>query len=181
MRTITIYSPTVMAAFNKSIDDATYWTEWLSYTLLKNIENMAGASFTVEQVESTDFDTVEGVISTWESDFDTWLDSAATASASELPIPAPPSLPDLGDMGGNLKNFLLSAITQIGIKLVVRWIKGKFDSGSDFSEVAQILRSGLLFENAEGDPSPLLELLAENDLRIIVDRFWDLQDVSYDG
>jgi len=178
MKTVSISVGTI-PAFYLVEGDPNYYTELLSYTLLKHLESLETEGFTVTQVETSDVQAVEAVVNTWEADFTTWLDAAYTAGISELPVPAPPALPDLSNTTDSLQGWVVNALIQLSIKLVTRWIQRKFEGGKDYSEIAQVLSKGLLGETG-GEVYSLLELLAQSDLRIIIDRNLEFQDISYD-
>lgn len=176
MKTISVYSLGNPGTFDLIPGDDMYWTERLSYEFSKMLYDMQTQGFDVRQEEATDYDTLESDLDTFSDSFATWAESAFEASTDGLPIPSPPSVPALP--GGPLGGMLISIFLRIIIKLLVRWIEKMLIPDTEGSEIAQILKKGLIDQNASGEDYSILWNLARQAIHIILTKESIINDVE---
>ena len=170
-----VYSLDDPGTFDLTKGDPMYWTERLSFEFTTMLYNMETLGFKLRQAEDSDYVSIEGTLTTYITTFYNWADAAIDASNSGDPIPVSPALPTLPNfMSGELIALLLKVI----IRGIMRWIELKLESGTEASEIAQILKKGLIGKVGETEYS-LIELLQNTPLEIRVSLKGEHEDITY--
>jgi len=156
-------------------DNPQYYVAKFSHEMSKNFYDLQQDGFVWRQEENSDYSALITSFDTYAVSLDTWFTSAVSASGSDLPIPAPPTVPALP--GSSLPQILMGILMRIGIRVLVDWLRKKLDSGTDAKELTRVLRKGLLGVDGESEEFSLLELLASIPIEVIVSRYGDIKDV----
>ena len=171
----TVYSLDDPGTFDLTKGDPMYWTERLSFETTKMLYDMAALGFKFRQAEDSDYVSIEGTLTTYITTFYNWADAAVDASNSGDPIPVSPALPTLPNfMSGELIALLLKVI----IRVIMRWVEKKLESGTEASEIAQVLKQGLIGEVGATEYS-FIELLQNTPLDIRVSLKGEHEDITY--
>lgn len=129
---------TVAGSFTYYPASPTWWTEWLSWWLIRMIDLMKVQGFEISQPEETEYDSFNTNLSTWYSDLTSWWDSAVAARDLENPIPAFPSLPAI-PVDGGIQGVLGVLMQVANIATLLTRLRKDLDSTTDAGEVASIL------------------------------------------
>lgn len=180
MRSQTIFSLGDPGTFDiTDKDDPLYYIARFSHEMSENFFNLQTAGFKFQQMESTDYGNFEDAYDNIVGDIEDWYDEAVEASMSELPIPAPPALPDLTALLPILLgNPWLVMLVKFGIQIVLYWLRKRLEAGTDVTEVSAVLRKALLLPDPANGEISILELLAATPIEIILSKYGDFQDVA---
>lgn len=170
-----VYSLGDPGTFDLIAGDPMYWTERLSFELSKNLYNLSNGGYKFRQPVAADYTTLETTVNTYITSFATWADSAVDASNDGLPIPVPPTLPTLPDF---LSGEVWAMLIKLGLGILIRWIEKKLESGTEASEIAQVLKQGLI-GLAGGEEYSFIELLQNTPLEIRVSSKNEYEDITF--
>jgi hypothetical protein len=162
-------------------DDPLYYLARIAHEQSVNLWNLSQAGLEFRQMEQSDMAALETTYDSFYTDIIAWLDSAVAASMAEDPIPALPSIPDIfpayevtdGSVG------IWWAIIKFLLYYLLLKLKKKLEGGTDVTEVANILRKGLIGE-AGGEKYSFIELLQNAALHICIDKGDHFQDITYE-
>lgn len=158
-------------------DNPQYYIARFSHEMSENFYNLQTAGFDFNQMEASDYAAFENAYDTYRALIVTWFTTAIGESHDGDPITAVPALPDITSIVPWLgENPWLTFLVNLAIDLGLEWIRGKLASGTDASEVAQVLRQALIGE-ADSTEYPLIELLANKTIEIILSRAGDFQEI----
>lgn len=159
--------------------DPRYYTARFSHEMSENFYNLQTAGFDFNQMEATDYAAFENAYDTYRALIVTWFTTAIGESNDGDPITAVPALPDITSIVPWLgENPWLTFLVNLAIDLGLEWLRGKLASGTEASEVAQVLKQALIGE-IDSTEFPLLELLADKSIQIILSKYGDYQDIVY--
>lgn len=159
-------------------DNPQYYVARLSHELSENLYNLQTDGFDFKQMENSDYTSFENAYDTYRALVVTWFTTAIGDSDAGDPITAVPALPDITSIVPWLgENPWLTFLVNLAIDLGLEWLRGKLASGTEASEVAQVLKQALIGENGASEEFPLLELLAAVPIEIILSKYGDFQDV----
>ena len=142
-------------SFSYNADAPTYYTEKLSWVILKNLERLNDAGFELSFPDSTDLSTYEAEMTTWVDSVGSWLETAFAQrqeGARGLPILAPPVLPSLLAKGKAALSLLAPVLLEKALDVVTLFIEKKFEADQeiDFTQLSDVLRTA--FIDGEGKP-----------------------------
>ncbi len=158
--------------------DPQYYIARFSHEMSENFYNLQTAGFDFNQMESSDYAAFEDAYDTYRDLIVSWFSTAIGESDSGDPISAVPALPDITSIVPWLgDNPWLTFLVNLGIDLGLEWLRGKMASGTESSDVAQVLKQALIGE-IDSTEYPLIELLANIPIEIILDRYGDLRDMT---
>lgn len=156
-----------------------YYVARLSHELSENLYNLQTAGFDFNQMEATDYAAFENAYDTYRALIVSWFTTAIGESNDGDPITAVPALPDITSIVPWLgENPWLTFLVNLAIDLGLEWLRGKLASGTEASEVAQVLKQALIGEIGAVE-FPLLELVANKAIQIIVSRDGEFQDLTF--
>lgn len=174
----TIYSlgnPGTFDITDKS--DPQYYIARFSHEMSVNFYNLQTAGFDFNQMETTDYSSLETVFNTYASTLATWFDTAVQDSMDGDPIAAVPTSPDLtttipwlGD------NPWVSLLIRAGLDIAIRWLRKTLDSATDAEEITRVLRQAFIGES-DSTEFPLVELLANVPINVILTKYGELQNI----
>lgn len=171
----TVYSLGDPGTFDLTVGDPMYWTERLSFETTKMLYDMNALGFKLRQPVDSDYVDIEGTLTTYITTFYNWADSAVDASNAGLPIPTSPALPTLPNF---MSVELIALLVKVIIRIVTRWVEKKLEHGTEASEIAQVLKQGLIGIAGETEYS-FIELLQNTPLEIRVTLKGESEDITY--
>jgi hypothetical protein len=173
---VPIFSLGSPPTFIKVSTDANYYLERDAYERCYNRYLLSAAGASWQQAESADFSAWTSALNTYESEFSSWLDAAVEAQADGLPVPAPPTFP--APLPGIPWWITAIQIAITVIKVVWRYVRKRFEGGTDTSELVALLRDAMMLPDPEneGEYIPIMELLASVPLEIIINKEGQFQD-----
>ena len=171
----TVHSIGDPGSFDLSKGDPMYWTERLSFETTKMLYDMNALGFKLRQAEDSDYVSIEGTLTTYITTFYNWADSAVDASSAGDPIPTSPALPTLPNF---MSGELIALLFKVAIRIIMRWIEKKLESGTEASEIAQVLKKGLI-GTIDSTEYSFIELLQNTPLEIRVSLKGEHEDITY--
>lgn len=181
-----------MARFNLSLPGAstdfkaydsskpTQNQEVLARALGKILWDLQTNSHQLNADSSADISTLNTAMATWLTDLDTWNTSVMALDYDD-PVPDPPTIPaiaTIGDIGVQILYYFI----KIMISIILERLRGGKDSNQD---LLTLLDEGL-FVTYDGERTPILHLLAKEDVtfefvesggKIEVHPFWNAWDL----
>ena len=137
---------TIPGTFTYDETKPTYWTEWLSWWLIRMVDVMVVQGFEFAQEEEDEYDALNTALTTWYASLATWWDDAVDARDAEESIPAIPTLPTLPVEGG--VPGIIGGLLQVAkIVTLLAKLRKDLDSTTDSGEVAEILKKAFLQPN----------------------------------
>jgi hypothetical protein len=172
MAKVDLYGPGV-AAFEYKDDKPTYWTEYLSWSISKNLENMQAAGFILDDgqdisIQLTEDDTtIITSILTAIDDYAVQQEEDAVISESGLPVPTPgksPLAPLLGAIEKLLSGLPIGKIILIiravwTILNVIKAIRDVLRGGTGGNtDLTKLLKTALITTEDSEDKAILLKV-----------------------
>lgn len=162
-------------------NDPQYYIARFSHEMSENFFNLQTAGFDFNQMENSDYAAFEDAYDTYRALIVSWFTTAIGESNDGDPITAVPALPDITSIVPWLgDNPWLTFLVNLGIDLGLEWLRGKLASGTEASEVAQVLKQALIGE-IDSTEYPLIELLAALPIKVSIDRKNEVQDILLTG
>lgn len=137
---------TVPGTFTYNPAQPTYWTEWLSWWMIRMVDVMVVQGFDFNQPAATEYDTFNTALGTWFSDLTSWWDSAVAARDAENPIPAFPSLPAI-PVDGGIPGILNVLLQIANVTSLLTKLRKDLDSTTEAGELENILKQAFLEPN----------------------------------
>jgi hypothetical protein len=160
-------------------DDPQYYIARFSHEMSVNFYNLQQDGFNFNQMEDSDYSSLETVFNTYASTLATWFDTAVQDAMDGDPIAAVPTAPNLTTTIPWLgSNPWVSLLLRAGLDIVIRWLRKTLDSDTDAEEITRILRQALIGESG-GDEFPLIEILANQAIQIVMSRSGEYQDIIF--
>ncbi len=157
--------------------DPQYYIARFSHEMSENFYNLQTAGFDFNQMEAADYTAFENAYDTYRALIVTWFTTAIGESNDGDPITAVPALPDITSIIPWLgENPWLTFLANLVVDLGLEWLRATLASGTEASEVAQVLKQALIGE-IDSTEYPLIELLASVPIEILINKFGQLQDV----
>lgn len=154
-----------------------YYVARLAHELSENLYNLQDAGFDFNQRENSDYAAFEDAYDTYRALIVSWFTTAIGESDSGDPITAVPALPDITSIVPWLGDSAwLTFLVNLGIDLGLEWLRGKMASGTESSDVAQVLKQALI-GTVDSTEYPLIELLANIPIEIILSRAGEINDL----
>lgn len=145
-----------------SLGSYTSWQERAAFQYCKTLENLDAAGMVMTQPESTDFDSVSTSMTTFLTDFATWLDALPGLDLGNNPttrgVPALPpvswpalvsSIVSLEVSGaGGVPAILATVVISSGLQIFYKFLEGKIfpDGDGSTAEIVRVLRKALLWD-----------------------------------
>lgn len=163
---------TIPVSYTYDVSQPTYFTEWLSWWYLKQIEDLKGVGWQIFQQESNEFNSLKTDITTWLADLTTWFDDSIAARDLGNPIPAFPTLPTL-PTDGRIEGSFISIVVKLLLPSLLTQIRKKMDSTTEAGEVADVLKEALL--DPDNSNSTLWKAFIEDSPQSIGDTLEDVR------
>ncbi|MEE9397506.1 MAG: hypothetical protein V3V31_10905 [Methylococcales bacterium] len=160
-------------------DDPQYYIARFSHEMSVNFFNLQTAGFDFNQMETTDYSSLETVFNTYAGTLATWFDTAVQDAMDGDPIAAVPTAPNITTTIPWLgSNPWVSLLLRAGLDIVIRWLRKTLDSDTDAEEITRVLRQALIGE-IDSTEFPLIELIASQAIQIIISKYGDYQDLIW--
>lgn len=158
-------------------DNPLYYIARYCHECSLNLKELDDEGFKWLQFTTTDWSDVENDYLTMATSYETWITSAIAASEAGTSIPALPT-------NLNLTNLVYpESLPVVAINLLIRvfliWLRGKLDSDTDATEIAQVLKRAFLDEDGEGEEYAIMTQLANTPMEIVISKEDTFQDVTY--
>lgn len=163
-----------------------YWEEFAAWCYVQEQWNKSQAGMQLAQPESSDVEAVETAFNNLSDYTKTWLVSAVNASAEGNQPGAFDKnyIPELLSFVGLLVTGNWGAIfvlfVKVGLEFLIDATEKKLDPDVATGDVAEVLRKGLLDENAQGDEYSLLWNIARQQIRILIQKAGDFDDAIFE-
>lgn len=156
-----------------------YYIARFSHEMSVNFYNLQTAGFDFNQMENTDYAAFEDAFDTYRTTLATWFDTAVQDSMDGDPIASVPAIPDITAIIPWLgSNPWVTFLVRVGLDVAIRWLRKKLDSNTDAKEITQVLRQAFIGE-IDSTEFPLIELIANQAIEIIVNRYSEFQDLTW--
>lgn len=147
MRITSIVSETGLpASFSYDVNNPTYYTEMLSFWLLKNMAAMEGQSFQARQDEDTDYSGIDAEITDYMNDIYSWLVSAIADINNGITPSAFTEIIGIATTAGLSSGHLAARVLPILISaLLNHFVGGKRSTGEGTDDLEDLINK---FEDA---------------------------------
>jgi hypothetical protein len=146
---------------------STEQTEFLSHEIAAYLHARYGDGAVIGYETAEEQTQLADDIADFLDDFDTWLEAADSAIAAneslpegeQLPVPAPPTLPDRP--GESWQSRLIRLVLKIAIELLIRWLRNrkKHDKNKGPDEIAAYIKAAFCREKIVGEETVLTSVL----------------------
>lgn len=187
MLQVTPQSLGVPPAFTLVPADDNYWLMRWCYEQSATFYEMATTGMIISQVEQSDVVALETDWANWATSMEVWFDTAlAEAEAWDWDEDTPviiSSVPAIPGIGGVLVpiigKIVIPMIMQVAVRIIAKLIEKKINPGTNFEEVAQILRKALLDKNPGNEYYSLLWAIADAGTRIFLTKEGTVDDITF--